>query len=148
MVSKRISSSLKLMFIQFFFNIIFTLLGLIKIRMFLLTYGSEINGVYQLLSQLSSYFLIVDFGFSNLYLFKMYKSIDENDDLLTCKLFNGCKKDTNITMLIMFVIMIMISFLFPSFSKVSCQIPPHSGHPCPQLMVPTTTAHSGLSPPS
>ena len=28
------------------------------------------------------------------------------------------------------------------------QIPPHSGHPCPQLMVPTTTAHSGLSPPS
>ncbi|OCW68279.1 hypothetical protein BBP14_08545 [Limosilactobacillus reuteri] len=28
------------------------------------------------------------------------------------------------------------------------QIPPHSGHPCPQLMVPTTTVHSGLSPPS
>ena len=28
------------------------------------------------------------------------------------------------------------------------QIPPHGGHPCPQLMVPTTTAHSGLSPPS
>jgi len=43
--------------------------------MFLLTYGSEINGVYQLLSQLSSYFLIVDFGFSNLYLFKMYTSV-------------------------------------------------------------------------
>ena len=28
------------------------------------------------------------------------------------------------------------------------QIPPRSGHPCPWLMVPTTTAHSGLSPPS
>ncbi len=28
------------------------------------------------------------------------------------------------------------------------QIPSHDGHPCPQLMVPTTTAHSGLSPPS
>lgn len=28
------------------------------------------------------------------------------------------------------------------------QIPPHGGHPCPRRMVPTTTAHNGLSPPS
>ena len=42
-------------------------------------------------------------------------------------------------------------FLF--ISAVVCsssflQIPPHDGHPCPWLVVPTTTAHSGLSPPS
>ena len=34
------------------------------------------------------------------------------------------------------------------FASDFLQIPPHGGHPCPQLMVPTTTAHSGLSPPS
>ncbi|MGI3099664.1 hypothetical protein [Companilactobacillus alimentarius] len=28
------------------------------------------------------------------------------------------------------------------------QIPPHGGHPYPRLVIPTTTAHSGLSPPS
>lgn len=42
-------------------------------------------------------------------------------------------------------------FLFISAvvcSSGSLRIPPHDGHPCPWLVVPTTTAHSGLSPPS
>lgn len=42
-------------------------------------------------------------------------------------------------------------FLFISAAVCSSgflQIPPRDGHPCPWLVVPTTTAHSGLSPPS
>ncbi len=49
---------------------------------------------------------------------------------------------------------VTLSLMATSYSSVQyfaldfLQIPPHDGHPCPWLMVPTTTAHNGLSPPS
>ncbi len=49
---------------------------------------------------------------------------------------------------------ITLSLIATSYSSVQyfaldfLQIPSHDEHSCPQLMVPTTTAHSGLSPPS
>lgn len=71
---------------------VLAIIGFIKIKFFINIFGSELNGLIQLLSQIYSYISIVELGFGSAILFSLYKPLADKDETKVARLFNGSKK--------------------------------------------------------
>ncbi len=72
--------------------IVLAIIGFVKIKLFIEIYGSELNGLIQLLSQIYSYISLIEMGFGSAILFSLYKPLADKDETKVAKLFNGSKK--------------------------------------------------------
>ncbi len=72
--------------------IILAIIGFVKIKLFIEIYGSELNGLIQLLSQIYGYISLVEMGFGSAILFSLYKPLANKDETKVARLFNGSKK--------------------------------------------------------
>lgn len=72
--------------------IILAIIGFVKIKLFIDIYGSELNGLIQLLSQIYGYISLVEMGFGSAILYSLYKPLADKDETKVARLFNGSKK--------------------------------------------------------
>ena len=122
MASKRVKSSVILMFISVFSGIIISLVGISKMRLFLVCYGADLNALYQILFQLVSYLSIVDLGIAPVFTAQFYKVVSEENQEKTISLYKGCifcQRLVIILMIILMVILYTYIILFQSNSFLS-----------------------------
>ncbi|MEG0408868.1 MAG: hypothetical protein RR623_08350 [Bacilli bacterium] len=112
--------------INIIINIIFSLaglfLGMFRTKLFLSTYGSEMNGIYQFILQYVSFLSIAEMGLAQLYNLKAYKYAAENNREGLSLVYNGAKYFVRIILAIMILMIIVIS-IFIQFIRPEASIP-------------------------
>ena len=84
---------------SFFPWILIAILGFLKIKLFINTFGSELNG----LGQVYAYIGMIEMGFGSAVIYKMYKPFAENDYMTVSRIFKGSKRVYKIMAILMFV---------------------------------------------
>lgn len=107
-------------FITSFFPWILTaIIGFPKIHLFISNYGSELNGLTQLVYQIFSYFGLAEMGFGAAISFKLYKLFAENDrEKISC-VFTGAVRIYRKIGTIIFSLGFIAAFAFMFFLKSS-----------------------------
>ena len=116
-MKERLKAGIKSAKINTIFSFLVSIMGFFKFRIFLVNYGSEINGIYQLFTQMVAYFMVADFGLNGAFTVHMYKTIVNEDYIETSKLYNGCKKIIGLTSMVMLIILVAISFFMPLINE-------------------------------
>jgi len=93
--------------------IILAVLGFIKLKFFIDIFGSELNGLVQLVSQIYAYLAMAELGFASAISFKLYKPLAENDREKVSELFNGAQKLFKKVGLFIFIGGIIASVILP-----------------------------------
>lgn len=100
---------------SFFPWLILALLGFIKIKYFIQYFGSEMNGLIQLVGQVYAYLGLMELGFGAAIVFKLYKPFAEGDTKKISQLFAGAKKIYKAIGLSILLLGIVISIVIPYF---------------------------------
>lgn len=95
--------------------ILLAIIGFFKIRLFIGNFGSELNGLVQLTSQIFTYFGLAELGFGAAITFKFYKLLANDDKEKINSLFNGSIKIYRKIGLIIFGLGILMSIAGPLF---------------------------------
>ena len=77
---------------SFFPWVIIAIIGFPKIHLFISNYGSELNGLTQLIYQIFSYFGLAEMGFGSAIAYKLYKLFAEDDREKISSVFTGAVK--------------------------------------------------------
>ena len=72
--------------------VIIAIIGFPKIHLFISNYGSELNGLTQLIYQIFSYFGLAEMGFGSAIAYKLYKLFAEDDREKISSVFTGAVK--------------------------------------------------------
>lgn len=95
--------------------LILTVVGFVKIRVFINSLGSEYNGYYQFVNQIITYLFLAEAGFGIAVLYKLYKPVAMDDKKTISAIFNGSKKIfRKIGLLIIGLILVLLG-LIPIF---------------------------------
>lgn len=103
-MTERMKNSLLNMAIQLIANIIIPLIGFFRIRLLVLNYGSEMNGVVQIFTQLMSFLQLTQMGFGTSFIVSLYKPIAENDIKKVNAIYNANAYFQRIVALVMFIL--------------------------------------------
>lgn len=104
------------------FNQIFTIiLGLIIPRLYLTTYGSEVNGLLNSIGQVFTYLTLLEAGVGTATLTSLYKPVAENDKTSISEIMAATHKFYRKTGTIYFVAILALSLLYPLIVK--CELP-------------------------
>ena len=95
--------------------------GLILPRMFIVTYGSEVNGLLSSVNQIYVYVALLESGIGTASLQALYKTIAEHDKDETNRVLAATNKFYRKTGVYYFIAVVVISFLYPLIVK--SQIP-------------------------
>lgn len=95
-------------------NILF---GIVEIRLFLMRYGSAINGLVQTGNQILGYLSLIEAGIGAAFLYKMYKPMAENNYARLSSVYNGFKKSMRQVVVKMFAAACVVSVIYPLFLK-------------------------------
>lgn len=87
-------------------------LTLLRTRYILLQYGTNINGVIQLASQLTAYMLLFESGMTAAYQFNLYKPLLSEDDMKVSSLYKGMVKDFRIIAAKMVLTALSVAFVY------------------------------------
>jgi len=88
---------------SFFPWLLIAILGFVKIKFFINFFGSELNGLIQLIGQVYSYIGILEMGFGAAIVYKLYKPFKENDTETIKRIFKGSKKIYRSIAILMFI---------------------------------------------
>lgn len=88
---------------SFFPWIILAVLGFIKIKLFINNFGSEFNGLIQLVGQIYAYLGLLEMGFGAAVIYKLYKPFADNDYKEVSRIFKGSKRVYRIIGSLMFL---------------------------------------------
>lgn len=94
---------------------IISALSFFRIRFVLDSFGTEINGLLQLVVQIFSYLTLAEAGFGTAVMYKLYKPLAENKKNEIISIVNGSKKIFKKIALIMTISSIICAFLLPLF---------------------------------
>ena len=97
--------------------IIISILGIFKLKYFILILGDETLGLYQLFSNIMIYIALVDGGLSSAVIYSLYKPNVEGDKEKVNELLSGAFKSFAMIGAIVFAIASVIAFLIPFFIK-------------------------------
>lgn len=95
--------------------------GLILPRMFIVTYGSEVNGLLSSVNQIYVYVALLEAGIGTASLQALYKTIAEGNKNETNRVLAATNKFYRKTGVYYFIVVVVISFLYPLIVK--SQIP-------------------------
>ena len=108
--SRRRNAKINIL-IALLYQAVSAIVGLILPRYILLTFGSDVNGIMQSISQLLSYTVILECGIGGMVIASFYKPLAQNDDEAVSDIFNNTKGFFN-KISIVFVIMLTGLVLF------------------------------------
>ncbi len=92
--------------------LIIGVLTMIRTKIVLDYYGTNINGVMQLATQLTAYMLLFESGMTAAYQYNLYKPVLQNDNKKIGQLFGGMTKDFSIISVKMVICIISVSILY------------------------------------
>ena len=107
---------------SFFPWVIIALIGFPKIHLFISNYGSELNGLTQLIYQIFSYFGLAEMGFGAAISYKLYKLFVENDREKISSVFTGAVRIYKKMGLIIFslgIFFAIVSAMFLNSDEIS-----------------------------
>lgn len=122
MAKTRLQKSMINIIVNMIFSVIGLFLGLLRMRMFLEVYGSELNGIYQFILQFVGYLSIAEMGLAQLYNIKAYKFAANNDLEGLSAVYNGAKYFVRVILSIMLGMIVVIA-LFIQFIRPVATIP-------------------------
>lgn len=113
-----------------FMYFLYVVLLMIRTKMLIANYGSEVNAVFQTSNQIFTYLILFESGMSAAYQFKMYGPISDKDGRKIASLFMGLKKSMKKIALKMAVVLLVVSVVYPfimnrvllSFSKAGLML--------------------------
>lgn len=96
-----------------FMYFLYVVLLMIRTKMLIETYGSEVNAVFQTSNQIFTYLILFESGMSAAYQFKMYGPVSEKDGKKIAGLFMGLKKSMKKIAIKMAVVLFAVSIIYP-----------------------------------
>lgn len=103
-MSDRIKNSLINMSIQLIANLAIPLIGFFRIRLLVLNYGSDMNGVVQIFTQLMSFLQLTQLGFGTSFIVALYKPLAEHDIRKVNQIYNANAYFQKRVALVMFIL--------------------------------------------
>ena len=100
--SRRRNAKINIL-IALLYQAVSAIVGLILPRYILLTFGSDVNGIMQSISQLLSYTVILECGIGGMVIASFYKPLAQNDDEAVSDIFNNTKGFFNKISISMFI---------------------------------------------
>lgn len=97
------------------YQVVSGVIGLVLPRYILQTFGSDVNGIMQAVSQLLSYAVILECGIGGMVIASFYKPLAENDNEAISDIFNNTKaffKKISIIYIVMMICLILFSKIF------------------------------------
>lgn len=95
--------------------IIISILGIFKLKYFIMILGDETLGLYQLFTQIMIYVALVDGGLSSAVLFALYKPNTDNDTRTMNRILAGAKRTFSLIGIIVFAIAAIVACIIPFF---------------------------------
>lgn len=86
---------------------------LIRTKLIITSYGNDINGLIQTITQIQTYLLLLESGICSAYLYRMYKPISEGNDLEVSSLFKGFTLSIKKIAKKMMIVAIIVSLMLP-----------------------------------
>ncbi len=96
-----------------FMYFLYVVLLMIRTKMLIVNYGSEVNAVFQTSNQVFTYLILFESGMSAAYQFKMYGAVSEKDGRKIAGLFMGLKKAMKKIAFKMTVVLLVVSVVYP-----------------------------------
>lgn len=121
-MTERMKNSLINMSIQLIANIVIPFIGFFRIRLLVLNYGSDMNGVVQIFTQLMSFLQLTQMGFGTSFIVSLYKPLADNDIKKVNEIYNANSYFQKRVALIMFLLS-CCSFLYLPFFIQESVIP-------------------------
>ena len=90
--------------------------GIIKVRLFVDFYGSDLNGLQITIAQVITFINICELAYSLAFRQLLFKPLSEDDHEEVLKIYNGAIKIFKITGVIVLLVGLIISLLFPYFA--------------------------------
>lgn len=92
---------------------IYAVLLMIRTKVLVENYGSEVNAVFQTASQIFAYFCLIESGMSMAYQFKLYEPVNHNNTERIAALFMGLKKSMKKISAKMLAVLTGITLIYP-----------------------------------
>lgn len=89
--SSRVKNSFFNMLANFIPNIVIPIIGFFKFSLIVTYYGSAMNGLLQVFSQLLSFLQISELGFGTAFNIGLYKPLAEDNKVQVNRIYNACK---------------------------------------------------------
>lgn len=106
-----------------FMYFLYVILLMMRTKVLIVSYGSEVNAVFQSSNQIFLYFILFESGMSAAYQFKLYGSVACKDAKRIASLFMGLKESMKVVALKMSVALLGVSVIYPFFmDKVSISL--------------------------
>ena len=109
----RTKNVLKNVFIEIFLYVLIGIIGFFKIKFFIKYIGSEMNGYFQVINNITTYVFLAEAGLTSGVIYKLYKPLATHDYEAAKALFLGAKR-----------IFIKIGFVVSALSIVSIAVFP------------------------
>lgn len=112
-ILKNISKSIKNIVWGLVYQIIIILFGLVLPRMFILNYGSEVNGLLSSVNQIYTYVALLEAGVGGASLQALYKTIAKNDNIATSRVLAATDYFYKRTGILYLICVIFLSIIYP-----------------------------------
>lgn len=96
-----------------FMYFLYVVLLILRTKMLIDNYGSEVNAVFQTSNQIFTYMILFESGMSAAYQFKMYSSVSCKDERTTASFFMGLKRSMRKISFRMAVVLLAVSVVYP-----------------------------------
>lgn len=106
------------MFSYFILQIVTLLVGVVLPRLYLATYGSEVNGVISTVNSFITYFSYIEAGLGLSLIHSLYKPLSQNDFEGIDRILSFSKRQYQKISYIYFLLTMVLSAVFPLFRKV------------------------------
>ena len=90
--------------------------GIIKVRLFVDFYGSDLNGLQITIAQVITFINICELAYSLAFRQLLFKPLSEDDHDEVLKIYNGALKIFRITGFVVLLVGFIIALLFPHFA--------------------------------
>ncbi len=97
--------------------IVISLLGLIKIKLFITVLGTDVQGLYQFFSKVMFYVSIVDGGLGSAVLYALYGPNTKNNNEEMNEILSGASRVFSLMGMIVYGLAFIVSFFIPFFIK-------------------------------
>ena len=114
-LTKRQRSVILTFLVSFFPNLILIFLGFIKTQLIISQLGSEVNGLYQVIIQFSSFVMLANLGLDSIYRVTYYKFIEEKDYKSVSEIYNYSRKYFKLVTFVMIILTVILSLYLPTF---------------------------------
>lgn len=91
----------------------YALLLMMRTKILVTNYGSEVNAIFQTANQIFGYFVLIESGMSMAYQFKLYEPINNKSIERIAALFLGLKKSMKKVAIKMMLVLVFIAVVYP-----------------------------------